>query len=123
MVAPSQFACLGALLTLMVGGCASSVMKPVQPQYALSDPDPAKKLRAIRQVAADGDTRYLDQLVELLEDRDPTVRFVAAKALTRLTGRQTETEAYEGPEARRAEADAWRAWLAGRGSLTPGGAP
>lgn len=119
LVAP----CLGALLVALLGGCANRVMKPVQPRYALSDPDPAKRLRAVRQIVAAGDTRYLDQLVELLEDRDPTVRFVAAKALARLTGRPSGTPTYEGPDAHRAEADAWRTWLATRGALAPGGAP
>ena len=114
---------VGALIVALCGGCANRVMKPVQPRYALSDPDPAKRLRAVRQVVAAGDTRYLDQLVELLEDRDPTVRFVAARGLARLTGRPTQTAPFEGPDAHRAEADAWRTWLATRGTLAPGGTP
>ena len=104
---------LSILSALCLGACAPGVLRPVSPRYALTDPDPAKKLRAIRQVAAAGDTRYVDQLIELLEDRDATVRFVAGKALGRLTGRRTTTTAFDGPQAHQDEAAAWRAWRAG----------
>lgn len=74
-------------LGLVLAGCTSPGVGPVRTEAALRDPDPAKKLRAIRQMVATNDTRHLDVLETLLEDRDLTVRFVAAKALARLTGR------------------------------------
>ena len=82
--------------------------------------DQLSRSLAVQQVANEGDMRYVPDLIELLDDRDESVRLVASGALTQMTRRESDYKAFA-PRASRLEAmDAWRAWyesdLAGQGA-------
>ena len=110
---------LGLLVVLLpwLGACGSTPKpRPIEPGVDLHHPDPGRRALAVQQVAAAGDRSRVPDLIELLDDRDESVRLVAGGALTDLTGRAGSYEAFA-PRAERLEAmAAWRAWYAGSGN-------
>ena len=104
--------CPGLLLLLAVlAACAGTpAPQPIEPETDLHHPDPGRRALAVQDLAERGDRRYLPDLIELLDDRDDSVRLVAGAALTELTGRESDYRAFA-PRAQRLEAmGAWRAW-------------
>jgi hypothetical protein len=87
---------------LLLGGCVAGY-KP-----ALTSPDPAARIRAIRQVVEKQDRGAVPLLVNRLEDEDEAVRFYAITALVKMTGSDLGYRFYA-PEAERLEAvKRWR---------------
>ena len=71
-------------------------------------PDPAARLHATVQAAAENDTTKLPQIVEQLDSDDPAVRMLAIYALERMTGEMLGYN-FAAPESeRRAAVEAWR---------------
>jgi len=96
---------------ILLCGCASApVVAPIKPETDLHHPDPGRRALAVQDVAGRSDTRYLPDLIELLDDRDESVRLVASGALTEMTGRESEYRAYAPRASRLEEMDGWRAW-------------
>ena len=109
-------------LTLLLVGLAAcgSTPKPraIEPDVDLHHPDPGRRALAVQQVAADGDTTRVPDLIELLDDRDESVRLVASGALSDLTGREGAYQAFAPRAERLAAIEDWRAWYAAE---QPGG--
>jgi HEAT repeat protein len=106
------------LALLSLGGCGSTP-KPrrIEAGTDLHHPDPKRRTRAVQDVAARHDAARIPDLIELLDDRDDSVRLVAAGALTELTGRESDYRPFA-PRAQRLESqDAWRAWYESRGRV------
>ncbi len=93
-------ACVGVVL--LVSGCVGG-FRP-----ALHSPDPAARIRAIRQAAENGDRAVLPLLVDRLEDEDEAVRFYAIAALTRMTGTDMGYKYYKPFPERLAAVKRWR---------------
>ena len=112
--APTRLLLAGLLAVVAtVTGCASDAQpKPVDPGRDLFDPNPGRRLQAVAVVASDQDRTQLPALVELLEDRDPSVRMAANRTLEDMTGRTTGYRAYDPPGTRRPYVEEWRAYLA-----------
>ena len=103
---------LALLLTgLLTAGCGSTPKpRPIKPSTDLHHPDPSLRALAVQDLATRGDRSYLADMIELLDDRDESVRLVASGALTSLTGRESGYQAFAPRAERLAERDAWRAW-------------
>jgi hypothetical protein len=112
----------GALALLV--GCASDARpRPVEPARDLHDPDPGRRLAAVAIVAQTGDTTRYPDLVELLEDRDPSIRMAANRTLEDMTGRTTDYRAFDPVDVRRPYVEGWWAWLVPHKSRFPAPAP
>lgn len=86
-------------------GCAKPISK------GIADDDPSFRIPAIKQVAETHDTRAIPQLVQLLDDDDPAVRFYTIEALKRLTGETFGYRFYEDESQRRTAVGKWKDWL------------
>lgn len=86
-------------------------------------PDPADRIRAIRRFADEpaGASRstVTVALVDRLDDEDAAVRFYAAAALARMTGRRLGYRAFDPAEIRRVAVDRWRVYLRDRVAPAP----
>lgn len=109
-----------ALLLLLLGACASTDTRPVQPEFDLHHPDAVRRTLAIHDVAARGDRRWLPDLIELLDDGDDTVRLQAGAALREMTGHDVGYQPFAEAAERRAAMDAWRAHIQPRGARRGG---
>jgi len=108
------------LLGALLAGCASDgPPAPRDPVIALRDPNPAERQKAAREVGARGDTRFVPELIEMLDDPDPGVRLVAHGSLETLTGRRPASRPYDEPARRREEVESWRAWYTAGGAGAP----
>lgn len=65
----------------VTGGCAPDAL-----HAGFDGPDPASRLHAAREAATGTDASDLPELVALLDDDDPVVRWVAIGALRKRTG-------------------------------------
>jgi hypothetical protein len=113
-------AALGGLLLLVTACASTDTPRPVQPEFDLHHPDALRRTLAIQDVAARGDRRWLPDLVELLDDRDETVRLQAGAALREMTGKDVGYQAFAAPAERRAAQAAWRALVEPRGAQRGG---
>jgi hypothetical protein len=95
--------CVGTLVLL--GGCVGGY-KP-----DLNSPDPAARIRAIRQVTEKHDSRAIPLLVDRLEDEDEAVRFYAIAALTRMTGTDMGYKYYQPAYERLPAVRRWRRYV------------
>jgi hypothetical protein len=90
---------------VVLSGCVAGY------QPDLGSPDPAARIRAIRQVADRQDHAAVPLLVNRLEDEDDAVRFYAITALVRMTGTDQGYKFYA-PESERLEAvKRWRRFI------------
>ncbi len=102
-----------AWVCLLVTGCVGGYPP------GLTSPDPAARIRAIRQIAEKGQSSAVPLLVNRLEDEDEAVRFYAIGALVRLTG-SDQGYKYYAPERERTEAvKRWRNSVRNRGKGEP----
>lgn len=100
---PSEIALLTAALGLAAGCNANLFSRPdFRSNYA---PDRA---RAAISAAERGRTNAAPSLVNLLEDRDPTVRMYAQIALERLFGESKGYRYYDAESQRTAAVEQWR---------------
>lgn len=98
------------LLALLTGvvlvGCRTDHVQP-----NLTDPDPSRKIPAIKEAADSGDKSKTVHLVDDLDSDDPAVRMYAIHALKDLTGRTFGYRYYDEEDQRAAAVARWRAWL------------
>ena len=96
---------LAILATAAAWGCSASVA----PSY--DDPVPAARIGAIERSAAAMDRTQCENIIESLDDNDPSVRLAAIGALQRLTG-ETFGYRFNATSGERAEAiGRWKDWL------------
>jgi hypothetical protein len=89
-------------LVLLLGGCIAGY------RPALSSPDPAARIRAIRQGVEKQDRGAVPLLVNRLEDEDEAVRFYAITALVKMTGSDQGYRFYAPESERREAVKRWR---------------
>lgn len=92
-------------------GCASDDgPRPIEPAVDLHSPSGTRRAQAVQLVAAEGARDHVPTLIELLDDRDATVRMQAHAALQEMTGHDTGYRPFEGRTARAAHVARWQAW-------------
>ncbi len=117
---------VAALSLLLVLGCGGTARRPLQVEEGLTDPDPARRTRAVLLVRAHADRERVPDLIGLLDDEDPAVRLAASGSLEKLTGHHTSYVPWAPPESQREAIRDWRAWWAANGGASatrPGGTP
>lgn len=95
----------GGAALLLLGGCVAGY------RPALDSPDPAARIRAIRQVTAKQDHNAIPLLVDRLEDEDEAVRFYAIGALSRMTGTDMGYKYYQPRRERLPAVRRWRQYV------------
>ncbi len=75
----------------------------------LRDDNPRVQTSAIARVAREGDRSMTGELIRLLDSDDEAVRFMAASALHKMTGRETNFH-FAKPEERQRIVAEWRQW-------------
>ncbi len=101
------------LILCVLGGCQSEEAFAPRPlDQAIKHPSPGVRVAAVQRAIQSGDTSEVPELIEMLDDEDPTVRMLASSSLKRITGRDTGYLPYASPEVRRSQRDAWRLWWA-----------
>ncbi len=105
---------LGACGGVLLAACASDGPGPIVLEQDLFSPNASRRTAAVAVVQAEGETRWLPRLVELLDDRDPAVRAMANQTLEQMTGRTSDYQAYASAQDRREHVRGWEAWLAAR---------
>lgn len=91
--------------TALAWGCSAAVA----PSY--DDPVPAARIGAIQRSAEAMDRSQCGNIIESLDDNDPSVRLAAIGALQRLTG-ETFGYRFNATSGERAEAiSRWKDWL------------
>jgi len=98
---------------LALGGCVAGY----PPE--LASPDPAARIRAIRQIAEKRDPRAVPLLVDRLEDEDEAVRFYAIAALVRITGTDRGYKYYRTESERLEAVRRWRGHVQGLSAAGP----
>ena len=83
-----------------------------RPPRLVTDPDPAVKIPAIRQVIRKHDLSAVPQLIKDLDNDDPAVRLYAGNALEQLTGQQFGYQYFASEERRVVAIKQWRQWFA-----------
>jgi hypothetical protein len=102
--------CLFALIAV----AAPTIPACTNPDSAVGfhEDDPAARLRAIRQAAANDDPATIPDLIDLLESDDPAERLLSIRSLERIT-HQTLGYDHAAPlEERRAAVRRWSEWYA-----------
>jgi hypothetical protein len=101
----------------VLGGCANP-----DSAVGFQEQDPAARIRAIQQAAASKDEAAVPGLIQLLESDDPAERLLAIRALERITGQTMGYDHAAPVDERRAAAERWGGWYAGRTKDNGGGA-
>ncbi len=99
--------------------CGCGLFELGQPR--LSSHDPALKVPAIKQAAANHDVSAIPQLISGLNSTDPAIRFYCAYGLKQITGHRFGYRYYAAEPARQISIDRWRQWEKSHG-LVKGGA-
>jgi HEAT repeat protein len=99
---------------LLLGACGETSRRAVPPERGLHDPVIQTRLEAVREVGRTRDLRFVPDLIDLLDDEDPSVRLFAGATLRQATGHDTGYRAHAGPEERLRHVEAWRAWWRSR---------
>ena len=103
------------LLVSAAGGCASDEgPRPIDPAVDLHSPSGTRRAQAVQLVGQAGDHAYVPELIEMLDDRDETVRLQAHATLKALTGHDTGYRPFEDRAQRAEHVLAWQAWWAER---------
>ncbi len=109
-----------ALAGVVAGAAAFGCANP-EAAVGFREPDPAARLRAIRQAAETRDRAAIGPLIGVLESDDAAERLLAIRSLERLTG-QTLGYDHAGPvEERRAAARKWAEWYSQQSETTKKG--
>lgn len=106
---------LGALLA----GCASDGTRPIDPAVDLSSPDGTRRAQAVQAVGVSGDTRYVSELIPMLDDPDETIRLQAHAVLRELTGHDTGYVPFGDQGERSAHVARWESWWAEQSADDP----
>jgi len=96
-----------ALAGILVAGCVGDREATVR---RLREDNPRTQVATIAQVARAGDRTFVPELLNLLESEDEGVRFLAASALHKLTGKNLGFHFANTPEERARIVAEWRAW-------------
>jgi len=96
-----------ALAGILVAGCVGDREAVVR---QLREDGPRTQVAAIARVARSGDRTMAGELVNLLESEDEGVRFMAASALHKLTGKDLGFHFANTPAERARIVAEWRAW-------------
>jgi hypothetical protein len=83
----------------------------------LHDPNPSIRCQAVTEVQRRSSLEDVPAVIELLDDEDATVRVMAGRTLTAITGQDSGYRAYAEPAELRAQVASWRAWWAAHGAL------
>ncbi|MBN1347503.1 MAG: HEAT repeat domain-containing protein [Phycisphaerae bacterium] len=100
-------------LVVFAGGCVAGYAP------SLNSPDPAARIRAIRQVTEKHDRGAVPLLVDRLEDEDEAVRFYAIAALERLAGTDMGYKYYKPSRERLPAVRRWRRYVRNGASSAP----
>ena len=106
-----------ALAGILVAGCVGDREAVVR---RLREDDPRTQVAAIAQVARAGDRTLAGELINLLESEDEGVRFMAASALHKLTGKDLGFHFANTPAERARIVAEWRAWWEAEGRAACG---
>lgn len=106
----SAFLCCWALFSLGFVGCGDSFDRQVG-LSDLEDPNPTIRIMAIKWAGENKITAALPQLVDSLEDEDPSVRFYAIEGLRRITGTDNGYDYKTPAQERAASVERWRELL------------
>ena len=104
---PLQGGVAVALAGILVAGCVGDREAVVR---RLREDDPRTQVATIAQVARSGDRTMAGELINLLESEDEGVRFMAASALHKLTGKDLGFHFANTPAERARIVAEWRAW-------------
>ena len=96
-----------ALAGILVAGCVGDREAVVR---RLREDNPRVQVDAIYQVVRADDRTMVPELINLLESEDEGVRFLAASALHKLTGKDLGFHFANTPEERARIIGQWRAW-------------
>ena len=96
-----------ALAGILFAGCVGDREAVVR---RLREDDPRTQVATIAQVARSGDRTMAGELINLLESEDEGVRFMAASALHKLTGKDPGFHFANTPAERARIVAEWRAW-------------
>jgi hypothetical protein len=96
-----------ALAGILVAGCVGDREAVVR---RLREDNPRTQVATIAQVARSGDRTMAPELVNLLESEDEGVRFMAASALHKLTGKDLGFHFANTPAERARIVAEWRTW-------------
>lgn len=106
----SVLPCCWALFILVLAGCGDSFNRPLG-LSDLEDPSPTIRIMAIKWAGDNKVKEALPQLVDSLQDEDPSVRFYAIEGLRRITGTDNGYD-YKAPSNERAASiERWREFL------------
>jgi HEAT repeat protein len=116
---------LGALAGVVAGliavpGCGPTIVP------SFDSPEPAARNSAIVRAGSARDPAAVPDLVRMLDSDDPATRFLAIKALYRITGERLGYEAVASEPERLIAIERWRAFandFRPRSSASPGEAP
>jgi hypothetical protein len=106
----SALPCCWMLFILILAGCGGSFDRQVGISD-LEDPNPTIRIMAIKWAGENKVDEAVPQLVDSLEDEDPSVRFYAIEGLRRVTGTDNGYD-YKAPaHERAASVERWREFL------------
>lgn len=106
-----------ALAGILFAGCVGDREAVVR---RLREDDPRTQVATIAQVVRVGDRTMAGELVNLLESEDEGVRFMAASALHKLTGKDLGFHFANTPAERARIVAEWRAWWEDEGRAACG---
>jgi hypothetical protein len=106
-----------ALAGILVAGCVGDREAVVR---RLREDDPRTQVATIAQVVRAGDRTFVPELIDLLESEDEGVRFMAASALHKLTGKDLGFHFANTPAERARIVAEWRTWWEDEGRATCG---
>jgi len=109
-----------ALAGLGMAGCAPGREETIR---RLRTDNPRVQVATIAQVVRAGDRTMAGELINLLESEDEGVRFVAASALHRLTGKDLGFHFARTEEERARIVSEWRTWWEKESQAACGSAP
>ena len=106
----STLLCCWVLFSLGIAGCGDSFDRQVG-LSDLEDPNPTIRIMAIKWAGENKITAALPQLVDSLQDEDPSVRFYAIEGLRRITGTDNGYDYKAQAHERAASVERWRELL------------
>ena len=119
---PRRVRCTMSVTILLLG--VTACRSPASQRERLASSNPLDQVTAAVWLAESGDATAVHRLVNLLEDRDRTVRMYAILALEHLCGRTYGYRYYEAPSKRAVAVRRWQdAWRRGEVIATPPAQP
>ena len=95
---------------VIIAGCGGPSNRKMQ-LSDLQDPDPTVRVMAVKWAGDNKISSAVPQLVDFLQDEDPSVRFYAIEALRRITGTDNGYDYKAGPKPRAEAVERWREYI------------